>query len=339
MTIKGWAVLAPGKPLEQFEYEPGDLAPDDVEISVQTCGICHSDVSMLKNEWGITSYPLLPGHEVIGRITALGSSTKGLSVGQRVGVGWASGSCMHCQQCLNGDQNLCLQSLFTIVGRHGGFADKVRVQWPFAIPIPECVDAREAGPLLCGGVTVFTPLRAFDIRPTNHVGVVGIGGLGHMALKFARAWGCEVTAFTTTDSKADEARSFGAHNVVNTRSDRDLDRIAGSLDLLLVTVNVPLNWTAMMKTLRPKGRLHIVGVVVEPIPIDAFPTIMKQNSVSGSPSGAPLTSQLMLEFCARHNISPKTEHFPIDRVNDAMQHLMDGKARYRVVLDVGALSN
>ncbi|MCC7254034.1 NAD(P)-dependent alcohol dehydrogenase [Hyphomicrobium sp.] len=336
MTIKAWATTAADKPLEPFEYDPGPLGADDVEIAVETCGICHSDVSMMHNEWGMTAYPLVPGHEVIGRVTALGSNAKGLSVGQRVGVGWAAGSCMHCQPCLNGDQNLCATHTGTIVGRHGGFADTVRAQWPWAIPIPDGVDAREAGPLLCGGVTVFTPFRAFGIRPTDRVGVVGIGGLGHMALKFAHAWGCEVTAFTSTDAKAEEARSFGAHSVVNTKSGGDLKRIAGTLDLLIVTVNVPLDWPAMLATLRPKGRLHVVGAVLEPIPVAAFPIIMGQNSVSGSPNGAPVTSQLMLEFCARHKIAPQTEHFPISKVNDAVQHLLDGKARYRIVLDIAA---
>jgi alcohol/geraniol dehydrogenase (NADP+) len=215
-----------GQPLEPFEYDPGPLGADNVEIDVETCGICHSDLSMMNNDWGMTAYPLVPGHEVIGRVTALGSDAKGLKVGQRVGVGWASASCMHCQPCLSGEQNLCPTHTGTIVGRHGGFAEKVRVQWPWAIPVPDGVDAKDAGPLLCGGVTVFTPFRVFGIKPTDRVGVVGIGGLGHMALKFANAWGCEVTAFTSTDSKADEARSFGAHNIVNSRKDDDLKKIA-----------------------------------------------------------------------------------------------------------------
>ncbi len=334
MTIKAWATTAPNRPLEPFEYDPGPLAPDDVEIAVETCGICHSDLSVMNNEWGFSTYPVVPGHEVIGRVSALGTGAKGLKVGQRVGVGWAASSCMHCQQCLGGDQNLCPQNQPTIVGRFGGFADKVRAQWPWVIPIPEGVDHREAGPLMCGGVTVFTPFRAFDVRPTDRVGVVGIGGLGHMALKFANAWGCEVTAFTSTDAKADEARGFGAHNVVNTRRDEDLKKIAGTLDLLLVTVNVPLNWPAMIATLRPKGRLHVVGAVLEPIPVAAFPIIMGQNSISGSPNGAPTTSARMLDFAARHKIAPQTEHFPLSKVNDAIQHLVDGKARYRIVLDV-----
>lgn len=187
---------------------------------------------------------------------------------------------------------------------------------------------------MCGGVTVFTPFRAFDVRPTDRVGVVGIGGLGHLALQFAKAWGCEVTAFTSNDSKADEARGFGAHNIVNSRNEDAIKKAAGTLDLLIVTVNVPLDWRAMLATLRPKGRLHFVGAVLEPIPVHAFDIIMTQRSVSGSPNGAATTTAQMLNFAARHNILPQTEHFPLAKVNDAMQHLLDGKARYRIVLDM-----
>ncbi|MFA7308121.1 MAG: NAD(P)-dependent alcohol dehydrogenase [Hyphomicrobium sp.] len=334
MTIKGWAATAANRPLEPFEYDPGSLGADDVEIAVEHCGVCHSDVSMMSNEWGITTYPIIPGHEVIGRVVALGSNAKGLTMGQRVGIGWASGNCMHCEQCVSGDGNLCSQGQATIVGRHGGFADRVRVQWPWAAPIPEGLKAEEAGPLMCGGVTVFTPFRAFDVRPTDRVGVVGIGGLGHLALQFAKAWGCEVTAFTSNDSKADEARGFGAHNIVNSRNEGAIKKAAGTLDLLIVTVNVPLDWRAMLATLRPKGRLHFVGAVLEPIPVHAFDIIMTQRSVSGSPNGAPTTTAQMLNFAARHNILPQTEHFPLAKVNDAMQHLLDGKARYRIVLDM-----
>jgi uncharacterized zinc-type alcohol dehydrogenase-like protein len=334
MTIKGWAATAANRPLEPFEYDPGPLADDDVEVAVEYCGVCHSDASVMNNEWGFTSYPVIPGHEVIGKVVALGSNAKGLKIGQRVGIGWASGSCMHCEQCVSGDGNLCPEGKATIVGRHGGFADRVRVQWLWAVPIPDGLSAADAGPLMCGGVTVFTPFRAFDIRPTDRVGVVGIGGLGHLALKFAKAWGCEVTAFTSSDSKADEARGFGAHNVVNSRNEDAIRKAAATLDLLIVTVNVPLDWNALLGTLRPKGRLHVVGAILEPIPVHAFDLITTQRSVSGSPNGAPATTAAMLNFAARHNILPQTEHFPIAKVNDAIQHLLDGKARYRIVLDM-----
>lgn len=334
MQINAWAAKGPNQPLERYSYDPGPLAPDDVEIAVEACGLCHSDVSVMNNEWGISTYPVIPGHEVIGKIVELGANAKGLRVGQRVGVGWGSGSCMHCAQCQNGDGNLCAENVPTIVGHFGGFADRVRAQWPWAVPISDGLSAADAGPLLCGGLTVFAPFKVFDIKPTDRVGVVGIGGLGHMALKFAKAWGCDVTAFTSTDAKADEARGFGAHRVVNSRNVDDLKKIAGTLDFLIVTVNVPLDWPAMLATLRPKGRLHVVGAVLEPIPVNAFDLIMGQRSVSGSPNGSPVTTAQMLEFAARHNILPQAEHFPMAQVNEAIKHLLDGKARYRVVLDV-----
>ena len=334
MKIKAWAAKGPNQKLEPFEYDPGPLDADDVEVTVENSGLCHSDVSVINNEWGFTKYPVVPGHEVIGRVSALGSSAKGLEIGQRVGVGWTAGTCMHCEWCIGGDANLCPQSVPTIVGHYGGFAERVRAQWPWVIPIPEGVDATDAGPLLCGGVTVFTPLRVFEVKSTDRVGVVGIGGLGHLAVKFANAWGCEVTAFTSTDSKANEARGFGAHRVVNSRNSAEVKNIAGSLDLLIVTVNVPLDWPAMLATLRPKGRLHVVGAAPEPIPVAAFDFIPTQRSVSGSPNGAPITSRKMFDFAARHKILPKTEHFPITRVNEAIEHLLAGKARYRVVLDM-----
>jgi len=332
--INAWAATGAKQKLEPFSYDPGPLGAEEVEVAVEHCGLCHSDISIINNDWGFSSYPVVPGHEVIGRVVAAGPNAKGVKIGDRVGIGWNAGSCQHCHQCLGGHQNLCSEAQPTIAGHHGGFADRVRTQWPWAIPIPDGLSPADAGPLLCGGITVFAPFKVFDIKPTAHVGVVGIGGLGHLGVKFANAWGCEVTAFTSTDSKADEARAFGAHNVVNSRNGDDLKRMAGTLDMLLVTVNVPLDWRAMLATLRPQGRLHVVGAVLKAIPVMAFDLIAAQKSVSGSPTGSPVDIAEMLAFSKRHSILPQTEHFPLAKVNDAIQHLLDGKARYRIVLDV-----
>jgi uncharacterized zinc-type alcohol dehydrogenase-like protein len=190
-----------------------------------------------------------------------------------------------------------------------------------------------AGPLFCAGSTVFNPLLEFDVKPTDRVGVVGIGGLGHLALRFLNAWGCEVTAFTSSLSKQDEARRLGAHNVVASTDSNALKAIAGTLDFLLVTANADLDWMAMLGTLRGKGRLHFVGAVPGAIPVHVFDLIPQQKSLSASPVGSPGTTATMLEFCARHQILPQVEHFPMSRVNEAIDHLRSGKARYRIVLD------
>ena len=208
-TVSAWVATAPKEKFVQQQIDLGPLDPENVEVQVEHCGLCHSDLSVLNNDWGVTEYPVVLGHEVIGRVTAVGSAAKGITVGQRVGVGWYSSSCFHCRQCLSGYQHLCPRAQATIVGHHGGFASHVRSHWAWTIPLPEGTNFSESGPLLCGGITVFNPLVMYA-KPTSHVGIVGIGGLGHMGVKFAAAYGCEVTAFTSSESKFDEARGFGA---------------------------------------------------------------------------------------------------------------------------------
>ena len=319
--------------MKAFEYEPGPLGDEHVEIAVSHCGVCHSDLSMLDNDWGMTKYPLVPGHEAVGTVRAVGARVTRVKPGDRVGLGWYSQSCMGCRQCLHGDHNLCPTAESTIVGRHGGFADTVRGHWAWATPLPAGLDPATAGPLFCGGITVFNPFVQFDVRPTHRVGIVGIGGLGHMAVQFANRWGCEVTAFSSSAGKADEAKRLGAHHVVSSKDDAAVKKLAGTLDLLLVTVNVPLNWPAYLDALAPKGKLHFVGAVLEPVAVPAMAMIMAQKSVSGSPLGSPATTADMLDFCARHGIAPVTETFPLSKVNDAIAHVRAGKARYRVVLE------
>jgi alcohol/geraniol dehydrogenase (NADP+) len=332
-TIKAYAALAPGKPLQPFDYEPGPLPDEQVEIQVSHCGICHSDLSMLNNEWGHSVYPLVAGHEIVGTIVAAGSQVKTVKLGDRVGMGWFAGSCLACPQCLRGDHNLCSHAEQTIVSRHGGFAERVRCHWVWATPLPKQLDPVKAGPLFCGGITVFNPIVQLGIQPTDRVGVIGIGGLGHMALQFLNKWGCDVYAITSSDSKRDEAFRMGARHAVNSRDSAQLQKLAGSLDFILSTVNVTMDWPAIIGALAPKGRLHLVGAVLEPIPVAAFSLIGGQKSISGSPLGSPATVATMLEFCARHDIAPWIETFPLSRVNEALERLRSGKARYRIVLE------
>jgi uncharacterized zinc-type alcohol dehydrogenase-like protein len=330
--IDAWVAVAAKQKLVRQKLDLGPLGAEDVEVKVEHCGLCHSDVSVWNNEWGISQFPAVLGHEAIGRVIAVGSAAKGLKVGQRVGIGWTAGSCMHCRQCKSGDQHLCLKAQPTIVGHSGGFASHVRAHWAWAIPLPEQLNFAEAGPLLCGGITVFNPLAMYA-KPTSRVGIVGIGGLGHMGVKFAAAYGCDVTAFTSSESKFDEARGFGANHVVSSRDSAAIKKLANSFDLLIVTVNVPLDWEAMLASLAPNGRMHVVGAVVEPIPVAVFPLIVGQKSVSGSPTGSPVAIETMLDFAARHDVTPQTEHLPMSRINEAFERLEAGKARYRIVLD------
>ncbi len=330
--INAWVTSGPKSQFVKQEIDLGPLKEEEVEVAVEHCGICHSDLSVLNNDWGNSQYPAVLGHEIVGRVVAVGSAAKGVKVGQKVGIGWSSGSCMHCQQCLSGNQNFCPESVATIIGHRGGFASRVRAHWAYAIPIPENLPLSEIGPLLCGGVTVFNPLATYA-KPTDRVAVVGIGGLGHLAVKFASAFGCEVTAFTSSESKFQEARDFGAQHVVLSKDSAAIQKLHGTFDLILITVNVPLDWPAYIAALAPKGRIHFVGVVTEDIPVQLFPVLVNQLSISSSPIGPPVVISDMLDFAARHHITPKTEHFPMSQINKAFEHLASGKARYRIVLD------
>ena len=331
-TVHAYAAKSANAPLEPFEYSLPEIGPEQVDIQVEYCGICHSDLSMLRNVWGMSAYPIVPGHEVVGRVEEVGSMVKNLKVGDRVGLGWFSGSCMTCPQCLGGDQNLCAQGEGTIVGRHGGFADRVRTHWVWATPLPDALPANSAGPLFCGGITVFNPILEFDVRPTDRVGVIGIGGLGHLALQFLNKWGCEVTAFSSNPEKSSELKALGAHRIVNSKDSEALKAEAGSYNFILSTVAVPLEWSEYINALAPRGRLHTVGAVLEPMPVGAFPLIMAQRSISGSPLGSPSTTATMLEFCARHTIAPTIQEFPLEKVNEAIDLLENGSPRYRIVL-------
>lgn len=330
--VKAYAAVQAGGTLQPFEYDPGPLGSEHIEIDVRYCGICHSDLSMLDNDWGFSQYPLVPGHEVIGTVAAIGEAVRTVHVGQTVGLGWYAQSCMVCAQCMSGHHNHCPTAEATIVGRHGGFANKVRAHWSWGLPLPPELDPATSGPLYCGGITVFNPILTNALSARHRVGVVGIGGLGHMAVRFLDAWGCDVTAFSTSADKEEEARALGADHFVNTREEGALARLVGVFDLILVTVNVALDWDSYLAALRPRGKLHFVGAV-PPLSAAVFPLIMGEKSIGGSPLGSPAALSEMLAFAARHRIAPITESFPMSKVNDAMERLRSGRARYRLVLE------
>jgi uncharacterized zinc-type alcohol dehydrogenase-like protein len=330
--IQGLAAHAAGAELLTFRYDPGELGPAEVEIAVTHCGICHSDIHLVSNDWGISQFPFIPGHEVVGKVSVVGSAVRSLKPGDRVGLGWQSNSCGECEWCTRGMENLCAQSEATCVHRHGGYADRVRANARFVIPIPDALPSENAAPLMCGGITVYNPLRTHGVNPSSRVGVVGIGGLGHMAIQFARTFGAEVTAFSTSAGKEEEARSLGAHHFVNTRESKAMKEVAGCFDFIVSTINADQDWGVYIAALRPTGTLCFVGVPPSAVSVQAFPLISGMRSIGGNPTGSPYRLKEMLDVAARHGVKAQTERFPMAKANEAIEKVKKNKVRYRAVL-------
>ena len=330
--IHGLAVHAAGAQLLAYKYDAGELGPNDVAVKISHCGVCHSDVHLIDNDWGLSKYPFIPGHEIVGTVTAVGSAVVDRTVGERVGIGWQADSCGVCEWCRQGDENLCPNGQPTCVGRNGGYADSIRVNSRFAIPVPESLESENVAPLLCGGITVYSPLRNLGVRPSWRVGIIGIGGLGHMGIQFANAFGAEVTAFSTSKDKEEEARSLGAHHFINTREANGYKKIGGSFDLLISTVSADQDWQSLINALRPKGTLCVVGVPPSPLQIQAFSLIGAQRSLAGSPTGSPRVLHEMLDVAARHKVKAITERFPMAQANEAITKVKKNQIRYRAVL-------
>ena len=330
--IHGYAAHAAGSELLPFHYDPGKLAAREVEIAISHCGICRSDLHLISNDWGISQYPFIPGHEVVGTVAAVGTDVRLLKVGERVGLGWQSGCCGVCEWCLRGMENLCPDAEATCVHRHGGYADRVRGNARFVVPIPEALASEQAAPLLCGGITVYSPMRIHGVNPSSRVGVVGIGGLGHIAIQFARAFGAYVTALSTSAEKEAEVRALGAHHFVNTRESKAMKDAAGTQDFILSTVSADQDWANYLQALRLTGTLCFVGVPPSPVSFPAFPLISGMRLVSGSSIGSPSRLREMLDVAARHGVKAATESFPMSNANQAIEKVKKNKVRYRAVL-------
>ncbi len=330
MSIRAYAAREAGSTLTPFSYEPAPLGPFDVEIGITHCGLCHSDIHLIDNDWGVSHYPLVPGHEIVGIVRACGEQVTSLALGTRVGVGWQCASCLQCAACIRGDERHCPTHQATCVAHHGGFADAIRVDGRFAHPLPDALPAAAAAPLLCAGITVYTPLTT--VRPTDRVGVIGVGGLGHLAIRFAAAFGCEVTAFSTTPAKEAEARRFGARHFVVSSDAGQMARATATVDLLLSTVTVPLDWSAWLNVVAPKGTLWIVGASPGALNVPPMSLIVGQKAIRGSAIGNRATMREMLDFAARHNLAAQSELLPLSEVNAALRRVRENRARYRVVL-------
>lgn len=330
-TIRAYAQHSPRAPLEAVDL-PAPAAPTgrDVDLEVQHCSVCHSDVHLLDGDWGEVARPLVPGHEIVGRVVARGPDAA-LAEGALVGVGWQCGACGSCPACTSGREHLCTGGKRrTCVGRQGGFATRVRVDADFAFALPPSLDPATAAPLLCAGLTVFSPLERLGAKAGMRVGVVGLGGLGHMAVRFASALGAEVVAFDPDLGKRGFAASLGARELVDAKGALP----SNAVDLLLVTTHATLDWDAWMKVLDLEGTLCLVGVPGEALRVGVDPLLDEQKRITGSVIGSRATMRRMLAFAAERGIAPITESMPLDRANEAVARVREGRARLRVVLDV-----
>ncbi|WNE97286.1 NAD(P)-dependent alcohol dehydrogenase [Streptomyces luomodiensis] len=347
MTVRAYAVERPGGPVRRYEYEPEPLGPLEVDVAVTHCGVCQTDVGAVDDTYGISRFPVVAGHEAVGVIEAVGSAVDGtrLAVGQRVGVGATAGACFACAWCLSGRQHLCTEKDDLVLrGVGGAFATRVRAgDWRYVHPLPDALASEHAAPLLCAGITVFSAVVRYGVRPTDRVAVVGVGGLGHLALQFLAKWGCHVTAISTTAAKEDDARRFGAHEFVvaddllqgdsGPHADGGLQRGSGSFDFILSTVSADLPWDAYLAALRPHGTLCVVGVPHGALTVNPLSLLLGEKRLVGGLVGTPEETRQMLDFAARHDIRPTVEPFPAARLDDALDHVRHGRARYRAVVE------
>ncbi len=332
MRVEALAAMEKRGRLEPYRYELEPLGPHEVEIAVTHCGLCHSDIHLIDDNWNRSTYPLVPGHEIVGTIAGRGSLTD-LQIGRRVGVGWQRAACLTCDLCLAGEENLCPHQQATCLGHFGGLASQVRVDSRFVFPIPDELDSAVAAPLMCGGITVYAPLRRFGADPTKRVGVVGIGGLGHLALLMLRAFGCEVTAFSSSANKRAEVLAMGADEFVASTEPREILKHAGRLDLLLSTVHARLDWTSYLRTLAPNGTLVLLGAPPGLLQIPAGLLVTGQRSITGSDIGGRPLIREMLAFAAHHRLAPRIEGLRLGEANAALDRLRQNRVRYRVVLE------
>ncbi len=321
-----------GEILSPYTYEKPALGPYDIFVKISHCGLCHSDIHLIDDDWKITKFPLVPGHEIIGTVEEKGPAVDFLKIGDRIGIGWQGKSCMACEWCLQGDENLCAKEEDTCVGHFGGFAKEIVADGRFAFVIPEALPSAETAPLLCGGATVFAPLIEHKIAPTMKVAVLGIGGLGHLAIQFVRALGCEVTAISHSADKENDAKKFGAHHFIHVKDSSSYAEWKNSFDFILSATSTGLDWVPVVEMLRPRGNLCLLGGLEINLELPIINLFIGRKLISCSNVASRPIQKKMLNFAALHNILPQIEEFPMGKVNEAIAKLRAGKIRYRAVL-------
>jgi uncharacterized zinc-type alcohol dehydrogenase-like protein len=345
--VRAYAATAPDSGLAPWNYQPRQPRPDDVVIQILYCGVCHTDIHFVENDWGITQYPVVPGHEIIGRVTSTGPEVSRLQPGDIVGVGCLVDACRSCDCCNAGLEQYCTGGAvwtYNGIDRHdgkptyGGYSEQVIVSDRFVAKVPAALDPAKAAPLLCAGITTYSPLRHVKVQPGDKVGVVGMGGLGHMGIKFAKAMGAEVTLFTRSTSKQAEAERHGVDRVVISTDPAQMEAAAGSLHYILDTVPVEHDLNPYLGCLKVDGTLLLVGQLT-PLnpPIEAMPLLLGRRSILGSAIGGMPETQEVLDFCAEHNISCDVEMLDIKDIASAYERMKRGDVRYRFVIDLDSL--
>ncbi len=346
-TVRAYAAHSETSGLNAWQLERRGLRGDDIAIEIDYCGVCHTDIHFVENDWGMTIYPVVPGHEIVGRVTAVGPQVSGYKPGDLVGVGCMVDSCRECSACAEGLEQYCLSGpILTYNGQdrhdgsvtYGGYSEQIVVSERFVVRVPEALDPAAAAPLLCAGITTYSPLRHYGVKPGHRVGVIGMGGLGHMGVKFARALGAEVTIFTRSEAKVAEAQAQGAHHVVVSTDEEQLAAAAESFDFMLDTVPVQHDLNPYLNCLKYDG-VHILVGLLEPIEpaVEAGGLVFKRRVLAGSLIGGMPETQEVLDFCAEHNIACDVEMLDIRHINDAYERMKRGDVKYRFVIDMNTL--
>jgi uncharacterized zinc-type alcohol dehydrogenase-like protein len=346
--VKAYAAHSPTGRLGLFNFERRSARPDDVVIEVLYCGVCHSDLHNVRNDWGNATYPMVPGHEIVGRVIEVGPEVTRFKAGDRVGVGCLVDSCRHCKACGKGWEQYCeggRVDTYNSIDRHdgqatqGGYSEKIVVSDAFVLKVPDSLDLAGAAPLLCAGITTYSPLRHWNVGPGSHVAVVGLGGLGHMALKLAKAMGAEVTLFTRSPGKETDARRLGAAHIVLSTDEAQMAAVSGRFDLIIDTVPYVHDVNPYVPTLATGGTIVMVGYLgpLEPT-LNSAPLVLSRRAVAGSLIGGIAETQEMLDFCGQHGINSDIETIAIQDINEAYERMLRSDVKYRFVIDMASLA-
>ena len=346
MPTKAFAAQSPTTPLAPFSIDRREPTPTDVEIDILFCGVCHSDLHFARNEWGMTQYPVVPGHEILGRVTRVGNKVSKFKVGDIAAVGCLVDSCRSCSSCKSGLEQFCLNGpVFSYNGpdkhsggmTYGGYSEKIVTDESFVLKVPKNLDPAGAAPLLCAGITTYSPLRKWGAAKGKKVGIVGLGGLGHMGVKFAHAFGAHTVLFTTSEGKIADGKKLGADEVVISKSEEAMAKHAGSFDLIVDTVSADHDVNAYLALLKLDATLVMVGAPPAPQPVSVFSLLMPRRQLAGSLIGGIPETQEMLDFCGKHNIVCDIELIKMQQINEAYERMLKSDVKYRFVIDMASL--